>query len=498
MKPQNLISVINANKLFIENINENQEYISEFKLKEIEIKTLEKLKILLLNSKNFEFKILDNYYIGYTIPNISKEFDLLRIDENTIINIELKSIENLEKIKNQSNKNYYYLKGIKENIFIFTYVEENNNIYFFDKDKNDITIIHADFLLEKILKQDTQYNINIDDLFKVKNYLISPFNNPERFINDEYFLTDHQENIKKDILNLFEKNNNNYICITGNAGTGKTLLTYDIAKTLSTLHKFTLIVHCGILNKGHQKIKNIIEDKESDMRICSIKELKSDPKRMELFDVVIFDEAQRMKTIYDIQNMLDKPKNLIFSYDVNQFLKENESLDISEALKSLNKEVKEYKLTNKIRTNEQMASFIKNLFKIGSCKKQLTYNDVSIECFNDTYVLDTYIKYLESENWKFINYSTSIHTIESISYLKSLSEITAHKVLGQEFKKVVLVMDSNFKYDTKDELTFKKTYYSLHGMLYQIVTRVVDELKIIVLNNDDLYFKLLKIKNKDF
>jgi hypothetical protein len=32
-------------------------------------------------------------------------------------------------------------------------------------------------------------------------------------------------------------------------------------------------------------------------------------------------------------------------------------------------------------------------------------------------------------------------------------------------------------------------------MLYQIVTRVVDELKIIVLNNPELYYQLLRIKS---
>lgn len=42
------------------------------------------------------------------------------------------------------------------------------------------------------------------------------------------------------------------------------------------------------------------------------------------------------------------------------------------------------------------------------------------------------------------------------------------------------------------------TYYSISGMLYQIVTRAVSELKIIVLGNLDLYNSLLKIKNLSF
>ena len=38
-------------------------------------------------------------------------------------------------------------------------------------------------------------------------------------------------------------------------------------------------------------------------------------------------------------------------------------------------------------------------------------------------------------------------------------------------------------------------YNSARGMLYQIVTRVVDELKVIVFNNPPLYLKILEIKS---
>lgn len=56
----------------------------------------------------------------------------------------------------------------------------------------------------------------------------------------------------------------------------------------------------------------------------------------------------------------------------------------------------------------------------------------------------------------------------------------AHESLGQEFEKVVCIMDSNFNYNKENKLTFNDIYYSSEGMLYQIVTRVIDKLKIIV------------------
>ena len=44
------------------------------------------------------------------------------------------------------------------------------------------------------------------------------------------------------------------------------------------------------------------------------------------------------------------------------------------------------------------------------------------------------------------------------------------------------------------EIKIGKVYKHFKGMLYQIATRVVNELKIIVINNPELYVKLLEIK----
>ena len=71
---------------------------------------------------------------------------------------------------------------------------------------------------------------------------------------------------------------------------------------------------------------------------------------------------------------------------------------------------------------------------------------------------------------------------------------TAHDVIGQVFEKVVFVMNKHFKYNAQGKLLGVKSFYSSGGMLYQIVTRVVNELKVIVLNNPKLYQKLLRIK----
>jgi hypothetical protein len=61
---------------------------------------------------------------------------------------------------------------------------------------------------------------NIDSYFNPSNYLVSPFNSTQEFIKGKYFLTAHQEQIKKEILNQLNLDTHSIISIKGNAGTG--------------------------------------------------------------------------------------------------------------------------------------------------------------------------------------------------------------------------------------------------------------------------------------
>ena len=59
-------------------------------------------------------------------------------------------------------------------------------------------------------------------------------------------------------------------------------------------------------------------------------------------------------------------------------------------------------------------------------------------------------------------------------------------------------MDKNFRYDEHNNLTYSKnSFYDLSGMFYQIITRTVGKLKIIVYKDELLYYKLLSIKSLD-
>ena len=68
-------------------------------------------------------------------------------------------------------------------------------------------------------------------------------------------MTNQQEKVKGEILNkLVDATTANFISVTGSAGTGKTLLIYDIVREIRKTKK-PLIIHCGYLNSGQEILK---------------------------------------------------------------------------------------------------------------------------------------------------------------------------------------------------------------------------------------------------
>ena len=96
--------------------------------REIKRTDLESLNILLQNIYENEPGInisnFNDFYIGYTIPQIGKEFDLLRFTNKSILNIELKLLRNyhylLAYLKNSLLLNISsYIVIIKDQILLY-------------------------------------------------------------------------------------------------------------------------------------------------------------------------------------------------------------------------------------------------------------------------------------------------------------------------------------------------------------------------------------------
>ena len=184
------------------------------------------------------------FFYSFQIPKLGKEFDLLQIKDDQIVNIELKSgIVSDEAIRRQLIQNRYYLSVFGKPILSYTYISSEDHLV---RLTNHDHIVEGDWkqLCIALGKESPDYEGDIEDLFQAELYLISPLTEPERFLKKEYFLTSQQRDIERQILKRIRGERGGYFWFSGLPGTGKTLLLYDIAMKLSVRQR-VCIIHCG-------------------------------------------------------------------------------------------------------------------------------------------------------------------------------------------------------------------------------------------------------------
>ncbi|RMM44348.1 Phoh-like protein [Pseudomonas syringae pv. aptata] len=435
-----------------------------------------------------EMEIFDNFYLGYKIPQIGKEFDLLRFSDNTIINIELKSSCTEVKAKNQLIRNRYYLKFTEKTVRTFTYISDKNELYELDENSN-FNAAKIGTLKSLLKRQDSSTVEAIDALFDPSNYLVSPFNSTEKFLDDEYFLTHQQEEYKRKIIKSVEASTKaHFVSITGSAGTGKTLLVYDAAKELQGAGYKIAIIHCGYFNGGHLKLKakgwNIFEIR--NYRSC----------KLATFDIIIIDEAQRIKKEQFeliVAKVKDADNICIFSYDKAQTLsKQEERSDIGAEINKITQD--DYSLSEKIRTNKEIADFIKALFNNTRNHALSNKGNIEVCYFNNVDDAKSYLSSLEDQEWEVIRFTPSQYNKEHHEKYFNQTGNTSHQVIGQEFDKVAIPIDQFFSYDANGDLYYKgRAYYHAAKMLFQNITRARKRLKLVIINNNEILSRCASI-----
>ncbi len=162
--------------LYEKSLSEREE---EIKFRTEEYDLIEEITSELLAQKA-ALAVFENWFYSFIIPQIGKEFDLLKIGENQIVNIELKSQEvGEEKIVKQLVQNRMYLKHICTNIHSFTCVGNGNGNARLYKYENDmLRMASFDELLECIEATQQPLTEDVENLFRPSDYLISPINTP--------------------------------------------------------------------------------------------------------------------------------------------------------------------------------------------------------------------------------------------------------------------------------------------------------------------------------
>ena len=318
------------------------------------------------------------FFYSFQVPRLGKEFDLLQIKDDQIVNIELKSGKvSDEAVRKQLLQNRYYLSVQGKFIQSYTYISSQERLV---RLNNHDHIVEADWeqLCLALQRQSKDYEGDIEDLFQTEMYLFSPLTEPERFLNKEYFLTSQQKDIERRILDKIRKVKSGYFWFSGLPGTGKTLLLYDIAMKLS-VHQKVCMIHCGETGKEWK----ILHDRLLRITFLSDSQLEECPDLKE-YSAILVDEAHLL-SVEELHRILELSEKhpVIFSSDDEDMISDEEmDRTMIREIEHL-PDIQSFHLTNRIRTNAELSSFIQNMMHLPEKRTVRYYPHIQVVYAND-------------------------------------------------------------------------------------------------------------------
>ncbi len=460
------------------NIMSNSEHKSKVRTHEF---TTTQILVDELVAEGVSVEMLEGFFASFVIKQIGKEFDLLKIEpDKYVLDIELKCepVDDADMLR-QLRQNRYYLGHLASDCALFTFVGSTRELYRLIDQECVRVDLHE--LITELGRFDTCLTEGIEKLFTPNCYLISPLNTPQKFLYGNYFLTQNQQEIRNQIfksVNL-DQPQSQIFGIRGSAGTGKTLLLYDMAKGFAELDVDCCIIHCGKLCEGQKYLNS----KVPHIEIYSAEQLtESDLSWLDQYRLVFVDEAQQInKNAFIKLVQYISPKYLIatFSYD------EESGSNAQDYLQGI-ENVTEFRLSARIRTSAEITSFFRSLMNLNNVAHEyMDYSNISVFYAND-----------DREAEQMIHFYSEIQGYTLISCVSSADPDT-HHVLGQEFDKVMIVMDDSFIYDDEGclrEMLHPDQDQLFSQLLYQNISRARENLLILVVHNESLFENIAFIK----
>ena len=470
------------------------------------------------------------FFYSFQIPRLGKEFDLLQIREEQIVNIELKSGQvSDEAIRKQLIQNRYYLSVLGRPIQSYTYISSQNRLV---RLTNHDHVVDADWeqLCMELQKGGSNYEGDIEDLFRAELYLISPLTEPERFLRKEYFLTSQQREIERQILKKIRAKRSGYFWFTGLPGTGKTLLLYDIAMKLSGRQKVCMI-HCGeagmkwkILHERLQRI-DFVSDREIDLnsrilddslsesdkefllygekplerqleldghRISfpsdlsygrnSVEDLMETQIQWRQYSTILVDEAHLLSA-EKLEYLLEKSgqRPVIFSSDSEEMISPQEiDRSVMQNIGNL-PDLLSFHLTNRIRTNAELSSFIQNMMHLPKRRSQKGYPHIEVVYANDEKEAENLLKAYIQQGYQYRDSEMQ-------------KEITTSAI--SEVERLVVQIDARYYYDETYYLRSKacnEDGKSDVRSLFHQLNLAKENLALVVKGNETVYERVLEL-----
>lgn len=432
------------------------------------------------------------FFYSFQIPRLGKEFDLIQIKDEHIVNIELKSgAVSDEMIKKQLIQNRYYLSVLTRPIYSYTYISSENRLV---RLTNHDHIVEADWeSLCDILGRDSRdYQGDIEELFKAEYYLISPLTDPVKFLNKEYFLTSQQRDIRRQILRKIRAEHSGYFLFTGLPGTGKTLLLYDIAMGLSDRRKVCMI-HCSEAGKKweilHERLHRI--DFLSDSRL-----LDDGKDIFAEYSAVLVDEAHLLsveKLRFILKSAGDRP--VIFSSDsedmISPYELDRSNLHVIEELPG----IQIFRLTNRIRTNTELSSFIQNIMHIPAGRRLKEYPHIEVVYANDDGEAANLLEDYRGRGYCYKADGGNSYGSRNADNNPNGDDRNVEPSGGVD--NLVVVMDDGYYYDEEGYLRSQKTEgegeVSDVRSLFHYLNQAKERLAIVVKGNPEVYAGLMNV-----
>ena len=464
------------------------------KTKKADIEGVKLFIKMMLDDGHTDLELFDNFFFSFTINQISKEFDLIKISESleSAVNIELKSQSiSPDKIKKQLVRNRYYLTSACRHVDLYTVILEEKKVYKLTED-DEIVSSNLNALTTDITKIANPMTEGIERIFSASKFIMSPISEPKKFLEGFYALNSQQEEVKSRIITTINERtaDSNLIGVKGQPGTGKSLLLYDIAQKLARETE-VLVIHCAIMSSDHE---NLEIDNVDIIPVKDIDELTD----FSQYGLVLVDEAHRIYySDYEIICQKTKENNIfcVMFYDDMQRLENSEiKAQISQHIEDTTGSI--YSLSEKIRSNPELTAFISLFFYFCKWNPNYDYENVDILYASDENKADA-IKsyYVKKKGYKFINFTPSKYKKTPFDcYQSSCSYEDTHKIIGREFDKVVCIIDSNFYYDGNGELKANSHPYENYlydRMLYQNLTRAKEKICLIIMGNKKLFSTII-------
>ena len=476
---------------------------------------------------------LDGFFISYVIDHIGKEFDLLKIssDGECVLNIELKSEDiGEERIRKQLEQNRYYLSHTARTIFSFTYVMDTGCLYSMN-DRGYLRQCPPEDLI-RVLKRPALSDYlreGIGRFFRASDYLISPVAAPEKFLLGQYFLTNQQFDFRRKILEHLETERLPVVSVSGIAGTGKTLLLFDLAMQLSRKNR-VLLIHSGTLRQGHilisERLRNV-DIRSGEAGITG--------NGLEGYACLMIDEADHLRP-FALKAFLKQAAGygipVILAYDPHHLLSEQdphtaetetaadtgteeasgapetaetaetpgtpepdktaeapETEKAAETAKAAaaatvdlicDSSTLSLAFTGNIRINRPVYSFLRTLLHLKDRSGCPDYSCIDVLYAEDTGELDLISGYYAGMGYDLIGSSG-----------RSRKENT---VIAQEYEKVLMVLSEEHYYDESLHLQVKSSAGTSLRLLYEGLSRTRESLCLVIVGNKKLFSYILGIR----